>query len=164
MGYIIDLRKFATKRGAEDILIKDFMLSELLTDLIKKEIFNIEILFVNETFQSYNQELLVLVDSMTAPDANGVEEQFKLYGILMEDKFTGNDESLRVYKKDLISPFKKRDAHIIGFFRVEKSTSLIIFGDGVIWMLDSENNNGITKRFQLKFPFEKATSCLFEAE
>ena len=31
-------------------------------------------------------------------------------------------------------------------------------------MLDSENNNGITKRFQLKFPFEKATSCLFEAE
>jgi|LakMenEpi03Aug12_release.lakeMendotaPanAssembly.Ray.scaffolds.fasta_scaffold159457_2 hypothetical protein len=54
VGYIIDFRKFATKKGAEDILIKDFMLSEMLTDLSKKEIFNIEILFVNETFQSYN--------------------------------------------------------------------------------------------------------------
>jgi hypothetical protein len=54
VGYIIDFRKFATKKGAEDILIKDFMLSEMLTDLSKKEIFNIEILFVHETFQSYN--------------------------------------------------------------------------------------------------------------
>lgn len=82
----------------------------------------------------------------------------------METKFNTNDESLLVYKKDLNSPFRRRDAHIIGFFRVEKSTSFIIFGDGVIWMLDSENNNGITKRFQLKFPFEKVTSCLFEPE
>jgi hypothetical protein len=65
----------------------------------------------------------------------------------MENRFKENDESLQVYKKDLISPFRRRDAHIIGFFRVEKSTSIIIFGDGVIWMLDSENNKGINKRF-----------------
>lgn len=74
LGYVIDFRKFEKKRGAEDILIKDFMMSEMLSDLSKKEIFNIEILFVNETFQSYNQEMLILVDSTNSTDAKGSDE------------------------------------------------------------------------------------------
>ena len=40
----------------------------MLEKLEKRPIFNIEILFVNETFQSYNQELLYFVDCVSPPE------------------------------------------------------------------------------------------------
>lgn len=59
---------FETTKAQDDILIKDVFVSKMLEKLEKRPIFNIEILFVNETFQSYNQELLYFVDCVSPPE------------------------------------------------------------------------------------------------
>lgn len=82
----------------------------------------------------------------------------------MEESFTGEDTALKVFYKDLKAPLRRRKANIIGFFRLEKSTSIMIFEDGMVWKLDSEQDTGILKHYMLKLPFAKSTECLFEAE
>jgi hypothetical protein len=46
---------------------------------------------------------------------------------------------------------------------LQRSLSLIIFEDGDVWTLDSEDNKGIVRKYKLKLPFKKATSVLYES-
>ena len=87
-----------------------------------------------------------------------LEEHFKLFGVTMEPIYTGNDDSLKCYFKDLESPLMRRPNHICGFFKMNRNISLIIFDDGIVWLLDNEDNKGIVMKSHLKLPFDKVVT------
>jgi len=41
---------------------------------------------------------------------------------------------------------------------MHRNTSLIIFDDGKVWLLDNEDNKGIVMKFNLKLPFDKVVN------
>lgn len=82
----------------------------------------------------------------------------------MEEKYTGSDESMDCIFKDLRSPLMRRSNHICGFFKMQRNLSLIVFDDGVVWTLDSEDNRGVIQKSRLKMPFEKAVTVFYESE
>ena len=162
-GFLVDFRKFAKRRREEDILIKDIIADEIFSELAGRAIFDIHVSFANAARQSYNLELLVLVECINPPD-DMQEEHFKLFGVLMEETYTGSDEGMNCAFKNLRSPLMRRSNHICGFFKMHRNVSLVVFDDGVVWTLDSEDNKGVIHKQKLKLPFEKAVDVFFECE
>jgi hypothetical protein len=51
---------------------------------------------------------------------------------------------------------------VLGLFLLKQSVFFIVFEDGVVWTMDSENNKGITKEASLKLPFVRATRAQYD--
>ena len=82
----------------------------------------------------------------------------------MDEKSHGVDEEMPCYYKELKNPMVQRNFRICGFFQKLRNESIVVFEDGVVWTLDSENNNGVTSKGKLKLPFESATNLFHETE
>jgi len=146
---------------AESVLIREINTDALNQVVDDKEIFDISLLFSNVGHQSYRQELLLLLDLVNPPEFCE-EECFHLFGVLMDEKYTGQDDPMRCYLKELVKPMNKRNFHICGFFHFYRNISYIVFEDGVVWTFNNENNAGIVHKCKLKMPFEKVCVCFFE--
>jgi len=114
-SFLIDFRQFAANKQAESILIRDIIVDDLFAELSGRDIYDIEICFVNSKRQSYTYELLIFVEFVNRPE-DPDDDKFQLFGVLMEEKFTGMDENMKCYHKILDQPFVNRNSHVLGFY------------------------------------------------
>ena len=47
-------------------------------------------------------------------------------------------------------------------FKVEKSSFFIVFEDGMIYMLSNDHDQGFVSKQELRLPFAKIASAIFE--
>jgi len=77
-------------------------------------------------------------------------------------KYSVNNEDFAFTPKQLQRPLKTRPAHIVGMFNFQKTEILLVYEDAVVMRVQNEDSIGFLGQAELKIPFDKVSSALFE--
>jgi hypothetical protein len=58
----VSLRKFLESKEREDIIVEDIEVANILSVLDDREIQAVHLLYLNETYQTYSIELVILIE------------------------------------------------------------------------------------------------------
>jgi len=156
MGLVLDFRKFSTSKLESDIVIREVNFKEMIQFIGDREIFDLKMLFVNNTMKSYAVDLLMLIELQQSMQ----KQNYEVFGCNLPDKRT---KHLECTHRKQSNPLAMRNEHIMSFLKLERSLALIVFDDGVIWHYDNDQNKGKIAEHHLTLPF-KVTQVVFEAQ
>lgn len=91
------------------------------------------------------------------------DDTCKMFGLVLPVKYSVQNEDFAYSRKHFKCSFpQRRDAHVVGMFKIHKALFFYIFEDGILYMATNEQSNGFQQQVDLKIQFAKISSVLFE--
>lgn len=123
-----------------------------------KSVFDLKLLFVNHSMQSYNLDLLILVETNPYSDTNPLDgEPYQVFSTSLPEKFSGKADALDCVHLQLSDALARRKGHVMSFVKLERSVALIVFDDGMVWHLNNDRNEPLLETHFLPIPFDLIT-------